>query len=63
MFEYFHNTITMKTEGGIVPCHWKDSALMKRPLNLGELNLNVNSNPDFSPYMQEKVALPAVFKM
>ena len=46
MFEYFHNTVAMKTEGGVVPGHDNDLLLMKKPLNLGELNLDINTNSD-----------------
>ena len=63
MFNHFHGTITMKTEAGIVPRHWRDSAIMKRPLNVGEMVQNVNSNPDLFEYIKERVPLPAVFKL
>ena len=37
MFNYYHDTITMKTEDGIVPRHWMDSDILKRPFNMGDL--------------------------
>ena len=46
MFDYYHNTVAMKTEGGVVPGHDNDLLLMKKPLNLGELNLDINTNSD-----------------
>ena len=63
MFEYFHNTVAMKTEGSIVPCHWNDSLLMKKPLNLGELNLDINTNSDLLRYMQDKLPIHAALRM
>ena len=62
MFNHFHGTITMKTEAGIVPQHWMDSALMKRPLNVGEMVQNVNSNPDLFKYIKERIPHPAILK-
>ena len=59
MFDHFHGNIT-KTGAGIVRRHWGDSALIKRPLNVGEMNQDVNSNPDL--YINERVPLPAVLR-
>ena len=63
MFDHCHGNITMKTGAGIVRRHWRDSALMKRPLNVGEMNQDVNSNPDLFHYINERVPLPAVCKV
>ena len=63
MFNHFHGTITMKTEAGIVPRHWMDLAIMKRPLNVGEMVQNVNSNPDLFEYIKERIPPPAIFKL
>ena len=52
----------MKTEAGIVPRHWRDSAIMKRPLNVGEMVQNVNSNPDLFKYIKERIPHPAILK-
>ena len=53
----------MKNEDGIVPRHSLDSAILKRPLNQGDMVQNVNSNPDLFDYMTERIVVPAIFKL
>ena len=53
----------MKNEDGIVARYWMDSAILKRPLNQGDMVQNVNSNPDLFDYMTERIVVPAIFKL
>ena len=63
MFDYYHNTVAMKTEGGVCPGHDNDLLLRKKPLNLGELNLDINTNSQLLRYMQDKLPIPAALRM
>ena len=63
MFNFYHGTLTMKNEDGIVPRHSLDSAILKRPLNQGDMVQNVNSNPDLFDYMTERIVVPAIFNL
>ena len=63
MFDYFHNTVAMKTEGGVFLGHDNDLLLRKKPLNLGELNLDINTNSQLLRYMQDKLPIPAALRM